>query len=271
MSDSNSAGALANRTSWRVAWSVWYALFMREAISRTMADRMAWFWMIFEPIALIAVMVAIRSLVMGGGRHIAGADFIPWMVVGLLGFFLFRENLMRAIGAVDANKGLFAYRQVKPVDPVLVRCFLEGMLKSFIFLLFMAAGSLLKFDLLPVRPLGAILDWLSLWALGLGAGLTFSAAAALVPEIGRVVRIISLPLLILSGVIFPINYIPHQFRQYVLWNPIVHGLESMRLNFFEGYHTLDGIDMTYLWLWALGLMSLGLILHVRFAGRLKAQ
>ncbi|WP_367379133.1 ABC transporter permease [Halomonas sp. PR-M31] len=84
-------------------------------------------------------------------------------------------------------------------------------------------------------------------------------------------RIITLPLLILSGVIFPINYIPHEFRQYVLWNPIVHGLESMRLSFFEGYHTLDGIDMTYLWLWALGLMTLGLMLHVRFAGRLKAQ
>nr|WP_298410333.1 ABC transporter permease [uncultured Halomonas sp.] len=276
MSDSTSsttsrAGALANRTSWRVAWSVWYALFMREAISRTMADRMAWFWMIFEPIAFIGVMVAVRSLVMGGGRHIAGADFIPWLVVGLLGFFLFRENLMRAIGAVDANKGLFAYRQVKPVDPVLVRAFLEGMLKSFIFLLFIAAGSLLKFDLVPAYPLGAILDWLSLWALGLGAGLTVSAAAALVPEIGRIVRILTLPLLILSGVIFPINYIPHEFRQYVLWNPIVHGLESMRLSFFEGYHTLDGIDMTYLWLWALGLMTLGLMLHVRFAGRLKAQ
>ncbi|MFC0268194.1 ABC transporter permease [Kushneria aurantia] len=259
-----------SRSPLRVTWSVWHALFMREAISRTMADRMAWFWMLFEPIALIAVMIAVRTFIMGG-RQIAGADFVPWMIVGLLGFMLFRENMMRAIGAVDANKGLFAYRQVKPIDPVLVRCFLEGMLKTLVFLVFIAIGSLLGIDLIPDHPLGVMFDWLSLWALGWGAGLTLSVASSLIPEIGRVVRIASLPLLIISGVILPLNYLPHSIQQYLLWNPIPHGLESMRLSFFDGYRALPGIDMTYLWLWALSLLALGLILHLRFAQRLKAQ
>jgi len=49
------------------------------------------------------------------------------------------------------------------------------------------------------------------------------------------------------------------------------GLESLRLSFFSGYHTLNGIDLTYLWLWSLSLMLLGLMLHLRFAARLKAQ
>jgi len=254
----------------RVSWSVWHATFMREAISRTMADRMAWFWMIFEPIAMVSVMVAIRTFIMSD-RHIAGADFIPWMIVGLMGFMLFRENMLRSMGAVEGNKGLFTYRQVKPVDPVLVRCFLEGMLRTFIFLSFIAIGSLLHIDLIPAYPLSAVLDWLSLWALGWGAGLTVSVVAALVPELGRVIRIVNLPLLIISGVIFPIMYVPHEFRQYVLWNPIVHGLESLRLSFFDGYHTLNGIDMTYLWFWALSLMVFGLTLHLRFSHKLKAQ
>ncbi|WP_188112400.1 ABC transporter permease [Salinicola aestuarinus] len=258
------------RGAWRVTRSVWFAMFMREAISRTMSDRMGWFWMLFEPLAIIVVMVSMRGLFLSGSE-IAGADHVPWLVVGLMGFGLFRENMMRSLGAIEANKGLFAYRQVKPVDTVLVRCFLEGALKSLLFLIFIGIGTLLDFDLMPARPLGVMLDWLSLWALGWGAGLTVSVLGDLVPEVARVVRILNLPLLLLSGVILPVMFLPYPYSHYLLYNPIVHGLESMRMSFFDGYHTLNGIDMTYLWFWALALIALGLILHLRFAAKLKAQ
>lgn len=55
----------ATRTPWQVTRSVWYAMFMREAISRTMADRMGWFWMIFEPLAFTLIMVGIRTYIRG--------------------------------------------------------------------------------------------------------------------------------------------------------------------------------------------------------------
>jgi len=262
---------LSTRTSWQVTRSVWHAMFIREALARTMADRMAWFWMLFEPIALILMMLVIRTVIMGRMRHIDGAEFIPWMIVGLFGFFLVRENMMRPIGAIDANKGLFAYRQVKPIDPVLVRCYLEGLLKTFIFILFIVAGTLLGFGLIPAAPLEAIFVWASLWGLGLSAGLIFSALAGLVPEIGKILRIISLPLLIISGVIFPLNFLPHELLAYLMWNPIVHGLESLRGAFFPLYRPISGTSLLYLWYWVLGMTTLGLMLHVRFELRLKRQ
>ncbi|WP_432697890.1 ABC transporter permease [Marinobacterium sp. YM272] len=259
------------RTPWQVTRSVWHAMFIREALARTMADRMAWFWMLFEPIAMIVVMVAIRTVVLGRMRHIDGAEFIPWIVIGLFGFFLVRENMMRPIGAIDANKGLFAYRQVKPIDSVLIRCYLEGLLKSFIFSLFILVGALLDVGLIPADPLSALWAWFSLWCLGLGAGLLFSALAGLVPEIGKILRIISMPLLIISGVIFPLNFIPHDLLIYVMWNPIVHGLETLRAAFFPLYRELHGSTLLYLWYWALAMMTFGLMLHVRFELRLKRQ
>tara|TARA_R110001583_G_scaffold166104_3_gene318866 strand:- start:16154 stop:16942 length:789 start_codon:yes stop_codon:yes gene_type:complete len=259
----------ATRTSWQVTRSVWYALFLREAIARTTADRFAWFWMLAEPIALVGVMVGMRTIIMSG-QHISGVDFVPWLITGLLGFFLFRENMMRSLGAVEANKGLFAYRQVKPVDPVLVRCYLEGILKSFIFLLFIIAGLLLELGLTPADPLRALFDWIALWLLGIGAGLTLSALSTLVPEVGHVTRITSMPLMLISGAMIPLNFIPHELQQYLLWNPIVHGIENLRVSFFPGYRPLP-VDSTYLWLWTLSLITLGLLLHLRFAQRMKAQ
>lgn len=262
---------LSTRTPWQVTRSVWHAMFIREALARTMADRMAWFWMLFEPIAMILMMLAVRTVIMGRMRHIDGAELIPWMITGLFGFFLVRENMMRPIGAIDANKGLFAYRQVKPIDPVLVRCYLEGLLKSFIFVLFIIAGTLLEVNLLPAEPLEALFAWFSLWCLGLGAGLIFSALAGLVPEVGKILRIISMPLLIISGVIFPLNFLPHDLLVYVMWNPIVHGLEALRAAFFPMYRTVQGASLVYLWYWALGMITIGLILHLRFELRLKRQ
>lgn len=261
---------LSSRTPWQVTRSVWHALFMREALARTTADRMAWFWMLAEPIAMIAVMVGIRAIV-ASGHKIGGADFIPWFICGLLGFYLFRENLMRSLGAVDANKALFAYRQVKPIDPVLIRCYLEGLLKSFVFLVFILVCSLIGVDLVPDHPLNALLIWSAIWIFGVGSGLTFSALSALVPEIGRVIRILSLPLLIISGAMVPLNYLPHHLQQLLLLNPIVHGIESLRLAFFSSYRSLADINMLYLWGWALGLTAFGLMLHLRYAMRLKAQ
>ncbi len=264
------ANGMTHRTPWQVTRAVWHAMFLREALSRTTGDRLAWFWMLAEPIAMVAIMAAIRGYSMGG-QQLFGADFIPWMVTGMLGFFLFRENMMRAIGAINANKGLFSYRQVIPIDPVLVRCFVEGSLKSFIFLLFVVAGLLLQENMIPDYPLMAIWCWLSLWTLGIGAGLTFSALSALVPEVGRVVQIVSLPLLIISGAIMPVQAIPHELQFYLLLNPILHGVESFRLAYFGSYHSLSGVSLIYLWYWALGLVLIGLTLQIRFKNRLKAQ
>ncbi|GGW50333.1 ABC transporter permease [Vreelandella hamiltonii] len=268
--DNTSSAPKGARTPWQVTRSVWHAMFMREAISRTMADRMGWFWMIFEPFALVAIMVGIRSFIRGD-RLIVNAEFIPWMIAGMMGFFLVREGMLRGMGAIDANSALFAYRQVQPVDPVLVRNFLEGMLRTFVFLLFIVGGLLLGLDMYPDNAIRAMWAWVSLWSLGIGLGLITSVAATLVPEVGRVIRMLSLPLLIISGVMFPLNQLPHWLLEYLMLNPIPHALETLRLGFFENYQVIHGTSMLYFWLVTLSLNALGLLMHLRFVDRLKAK
>lgn len=262
--------SLSIRTPWQVATSVWYALFLREVLARTTADRMAWFWMLAEPIAMIGIMIAIRAFAMGS-QHVSGVEFIPWFIVGLFGFHLFRENMLRLIGAVEASKALFAYRQVKPIDPVFIRSYLEGMIKTFIFLMFIAAGVLLDVNLIPDNPLLALFYWALLWMLGLGTGLVLSATSTLIPEVGKIARITSFPLLLISGILFPISYVPYEIQQYLLINPIVHGVELLRSCFFVEYRMVTDISQLYLLFWVLALNAFGLLLHIRFEEKLKAK
>ena len=262
---------LKARTPWQVTRAVWHAMFMRELVARTMADRMAWFWMLAEPIAIVSLMLFIRTVVFGRTRVLMNAEFVPWLIVGLMGFILFRATMMQSLAAVSMNSSLFAYRQVKPVDTVLVRCYLEFALRSFIFILFILGGVLLELGLLADLPIEALFSWISLWMLGLGLGLVFSVLANLVNEIGIIVRVMSVPLLLLSFVIKPIYWVPHNLLPYVLMNPIVHGLETLRMSFFKDYVSVPGIDLLYLWYWALSSILLGLILHKYFEPKLKQK
>jgi len=258
------------RNPWQVTRAVWHAMFMREALVRVAGDRLSWFWMLFEPAALIVIMVGIRSILRA---HISfnGVEQVPWMVVGLLGFYLFRENMMRSLNAIDSNRTLFAYRQVKPIDPVLVRFYVEGILKTFIFLIFISGSLLLGFDLLPDKPMLALFLWFSLWMLGVGTGLVLSALSTMIQEIGWITKILSLPLLLISGVIFPISNLPDNFRQLLMINPIAHGLELLRGAFFDNYRLMPETDLIYMWFWILGWVLMGLMLHIRYKYRLAAS
>ena len=123
----------------------------------------------------------------------------------------------------------------------------------------------------PDNAIRAMAAWLSLWSLGLALGLLTSVVATLVPEVGRVVRMLSLPLLILSGVMFPLNQLPHWLLEYLMLNPIPHGIEVLRLGFFENYQTVHGTSMLYFWMVTLSISALGLLMHLRFVDRLKAK
>ena len=258
------------RTSWQVTQSVWHALFLREAVSRTMADRLGWFWMIAEPAGIVAVMVAIRGFIRGG-RLIDNAEFIPWLILGLLGFFLVRDGMLRGMAAIETNASLFSYRQVKPIDPVLARNFVEGMLRTVVLILFILGGLMLGWKMNPDDALMALFAWFSLWCLGLGLGLVASVVGTLIPEIAKIIRMLSLPLLILSGVIIPLHHFPHWLLEYLMLNPIPHGLEMFRLAFFERYHTVPGTSILYFWLFTLSVIALGLLMHIRYADKLKAK
>lgn len=258
------------RSPWQVTLSVWHALFIREVLARTTGDRLGWFWMLGEPVALIALMVTIRTFARDRSL-IDGVEYIPWLIVGLIAFFLFREGMTRSLSAIAANQALFAYRQVKPIDPVLVRCLLEGIMKTAVLLILISISTLLGYRTLPVDPLGAMFVWFSIWLLGLGTGLTVSVAVRLVPDIDHFIKMLMMPMFILSGAIFPVQTLPHQIQQYLLYNPVLHGLECLRRDFFAGYRSMQAVDLAYLWQWILVLLALGLALHVRFGARLKAK
>ncbi len=261
------AAVRALRPPFTVTIAVWKALFLREALSRLAQDRIAWALLIVEPLFHVSLLMWVF---VSGFRQkaIAGADVGVFIMVGILGFFLVRNMMNRAMEAINASEALFAFRQVMPVDTVLVRAVLEGVLVLVLFLVMFTGGALLEYPVYPADLLGALRALGALWLAGLGLGLVLSVVGNLVEEFARLVRLLFTPLYFFSAVIFPLAILPPAIRDILLLNPIVHGLESLRVAFMPGYQVSPGIDLSYLLTFSVVLIFLGLALHIQYRSRL---
>lgn len=265
----NSSVNQRSLSSIAVTFSVWKALFLREALSRLASGRAAWLWLLFEPMLHVLILLLLFATIRV--RNIGGIDTSAWLMAGMLCYFMFKRNATQVTNAVSANLALFTYRQVKPTDTALVRAFFEGVLNIVITVILFLGAALFGLYMIPVDTLLVFSAFLGLWLIGLGFGLIVSVAKELIPELGRVINIMMMPLYLCSGVMMPINNIPQPYRDWLLFNPLLHGTEAARLGFAPYYHAIPGLSITYIYGFALTLIFFGLALHRRFAVKLVMQ
>jgi len=250
-------------------------MFLREALDRLFEARGAWLWLLFEPVMWILLHV-VGYLYL---RHtsIGGMHVCFWTAIGFVAFLLWRRTYIQVLHAVDCNKAYFAYRQVKPFDAAFVRGFLELFLlapiATIVFFLTALPGfsilpGLIKQQFFPADPLLVMLALAGLWLFGLGVGLILSVIMIFVPELNSINNIIYLPLYVISGAMYPVAAIPFPYRNFWLMNPVAHGVEIVRQGFLPSYHTDAEISLSYLYIFALGSIFLGLALYRRFDKKL---
>ena len=261
--------ASTSRSAISTTFVTWKALFLREAVNRLSSRRAAWVWVLFEPLSHIVFLMFMFTAVRV--RTVSGIDAGIWIMVGMLAFFMFKRTSIQTMHAIGANKALFAYRQVKPVDTVLVRAGLEGFLMILVAVILLAAAGLLGLPSIPADPLAVLVSIFGLWLVGLGFGLVASVAIGLIPELEVIVGLLMMPLYFISGVMIPITAVPQPYRDYLLLNPLVHGVETARSGFAPYYHAAPELSMNYLYGFALITIFLGMALHRRFARNLVAQ
>lgn len=259
----------SQRSPLSIALSVWKALFLRESVSRLSTARGAWVWLLAEPIVHVTVLVIFFTVIRQ--RELAGVDITLFLITGVLSFFLVRNIAMRSMESITTNAPLFVYRQVKPVDAVLVRAALEALLIAAVSIVLFAGAKLLGFRIAPHNPLLVFFALLLLGFCGLGFGLVFSTINGLLPEFARAGRMLFQALYILSAVIYPIFIIPQPYRDLMMMNPLVHGIESVRAGFFSTYRSVPEVSLVYLAGFAVFSVFIGLLMQVRFQQRLLAR
>ena len=234
------------------------ALFLREIQTRFGHYRLGYLWAILEPGIQVIFFLIIFGAIMK--RAIPGMDYSLFLINGMLPFFMFMRSATRALSAVESNRGLFSYRSVKPVDALIARTTLESALYFAVYLLFTGVllwvGKEVNFSHLPFL----ILCWLLLFLFSIGFSLIMMVIGDLSEEVGKFIGAIFFVFYLMSGVIYSIHIIPIQYQGYILWNPIVHCIESMRHAVSPTYPA-DHISIFYFVKCLIVVMFLGLLLY----------
>lgn len=260
---------MSDRSPLQITLSVWKALYLREATFRLFGSRGAWAWLLIEPL-IHFVFIAFLLLVIRQ-REVAGIHLAIWLAVGLTGFFLFRRTAQQAAAGIDANRALLTYRQVLPFDTIMVRALLEGTIMIVTFATVMIGIKLYGLDIAPSDPATVILAFAGLWIFGTALGILVAVLNEVAGEVRNVLQIVMMPLYFLSGVIFPYQRIPVQYRELLMYNPIANGLEAARGGFSDFYHELPETDLGYLYECSLVLLVLALVLYRRLTNTIMAR
>lgn len=245
------------RSSLQIMGDTVHALTMRELKTRFGARKLGYFWAIAEPAAQAAIMATLFSLI--GRDSIAGVEVALFMITGLLPFKFFSKLLPQLAQAVHANRSLFAYRQVTPIDPLLTRLLIEAATFLVVYVLILAVMAWLGFDVWPQDLLALLGASALLLVLAAGIGLIMCCAVAYWEDATKVLAMVMTPMFFISGIFFCATMIPQQYWYLFSWNPIFHVLELSRDAFFASYTTPVG-SWEYLGLCALVFFSVGLML-----------
>ena len=200
--------------------------------------------MLAEPVVQLIVMTVVMGLIRG--RHpTQGIPFPVFLLTGIAPFVMFRGIATLIMEGLAANRGLFAYKQLMPLDTFVARTIMQCSLSSISYALVMVAFAWWGFDMTIHRPL----EWLGLLIIGValafGLGMVLAVLVDALPEIKTFVRFFFLVLYFSSGAIFPVTRFPAYALPYLQWNPFLHATELIRHSVFPFYKTLDLVSFPY--------------------------
>lgn len=218
-------------------------MILREMRVRVGGQWISAIWTVFEPLAHVLMLVAVFSFVRV--LHRPGIEVPVFLVTGLVPFFFFQKLVTRMLDGVDASRGLFAYRQVKPIDALLARAGVEGLMNVVVYVVSLGLLAWLGYHVLPARPLEMMIVNVVVFLFGASTGLLFAVISHARPRLRSVIRLSFMPLYLASGVIFNVDALPRAVIDWLLWNPLLHLVELSRHAFIPAYTPTAGINLGY--------------------------
>lgn len=255
------ASVKIERTPWEVQRAVVFALIMRELKTRFGGHWAGVIWLLGIPAAEMMVYVGVNVFMRGHLTH-GQYGWLEFILCAWVPYQLFRSLWYQLAHAVDANMGLFGFKQVKPMDAFIARAMLEICLQMMVFLAIAVFLTRIGFGpFIPVDPLGYLGMIGLLCAIGVGLGIVSAVIAEVMPKFIVLIHLSAMPMIVASGVVFSLNLMPQTMLYWAKFNPILHLVELSRHYFLHGYVMMQGVTVWYPVGFALVLMTLAMSLY----------
>ncbi len=235
------------------------ALVLRETRTRFGHHQLGYAWALAEPALMILTFLGMFAV--AGRQPASDMDSFGYMATGILPYLLFSKTTVQVSQAINGNKGLLFYPQVKPLDVVFARIALEFSTYVVVFLLLMGANVMLRHEVSVSDPLLIAVGFALASLLGAGLGLIFMGLGQLSNVTERARGPLMRPFFWVSGLFFTVDSLSPRFQEMVVYNPVIHPVELVRAGWFSTYDDTY-TNIPYALQCALWMILIGLALEV---------
>jgi len=248
----------SKRSAFNIFTSVVFALFLREVQTRFGTQKMGYFWAIVDPMTKLIIFAGLKAAI--AERGMPGIDYPVFLATGILTYGFFDATMRNGMMAFDANRALFSYRQVKPIDTIVSRFILEFLIMVITILVFAVFGLYVGWDM-QIKNINMVflaIAWLGIF--GFGIGVLFAIIGTFYETFKKIIGFLSMPMFMLSGAIISVDSLPPFARELILYNPVLHFIEMIHGNYFAVLDT-KYVNYEYMLFWTLIPLFLGLYFY----------
>jgi lipopolysaccharide transport system permease protein len=203
----------------------------REVVGRYRGSVFGLAWSFFNPIVLLAIYTFVFSEVFkmrwGGSAEESKAQFAVVLFAGIVVHSLFSEVLVRAPTMIVANVN-YVKRVVFPLEILPVIAVGTALFHSFVSLGVLVAAFVLFNGYLHWTVVFAPVVFLPFVLLTLGVAWMFASLGVFVRDVGQTMGIITMALMFLSPVFYPVTALPERLRPWLMLNPLTFIIEQAR-------------------------------------------
>jgi lipopolysaccharide transport system permease protein len=203
----------------------------REVVGRYKGSVMGLAWSFFNPVFMLAVYTFVFSVIFksrwGVGGEESKTQFAVVLFVGMIVHGLFAEVLNRAPSLILSNVN-YVKKVVFPLEILPVIAMGSALFHGLISLGVLLAALALFNGYLQWTVVLTPLVLLPLVILTMGIAWMLASLGTFLRDVGQTIGIITLVLMFLAPVFYPVTAVPDDFRPWLMANPLTFIIEQAR-------------------------------------------
>ncbi len=229
----------------------------------------AFVWLFIEPIIHVMIWAGVRSSY--GVETPGGLSPFLFVLLGALPFLFFRKVMSMGVKSILANKGLYNFRQIKPIDCIISSVFVEYIISIFVFIIFFITFRAIHLEWELVDPLRFFFTYLVFGIFSFAISLIFSVIGFFFERIKDFMIVIQRVLYMVSGVFYPVESIPPEYREYFMLNPLFQVVEISRECFSRIPSRLNMADLPYLCVFTMCTLFISCFFYIAFRNKIMIE
>lgn len=230
------------------------ALVISRMRQRYLGSRAGYVWAIVEPLAWVFIL----KMVIRGSDHMppVGDSYEVFFAVGVIPARMWRTIATSASGTIVSGKSARLPGLIR-LDVCYANAVLEAATGGMVMLIALCVLQVFGFHAIPGDIMHFIIAFGAIAAFGVCFGLAVGLLLTVAPGLQHFIGMFFMLMFLTSGFGFVVDRMPIETREIVLWNPVVHLIEWIRMATYPGYECRS-MDLNYVFVIAICCLVAGL-------------